>query len=102
MAEQSFFDYSSSNGNFQVFTQLNTEYNFGETEASFANDSLRLSPGIFLSYFPNQNFTVLGLIQHSSLIVINNNFSQNYTAIGAGLKYQISRTLNIETIYTNL
>ena len=98
---KAFYDYSSSNGNFQVFTELNTEYNFGETEASFANDSLRLSPGIFLSYFPNQNFTVLGLIQHSSLIAINNNFSQNYTAIGAGLKYQISRTLNIETIYTN-
>jgi hypothetical protein len=35
------------------------------------------------------------------LIAINNNFSQNYTAIGAGLKYQISRTLNIEIIYTN-
>lgn len=98
---KAFYDYSSSNGSFQVFSELNLEYNFGETDASYANDSLRLSPGIFASYFPSQNFTVLALIQHSSLIAINNEFSQNYSAIGAGVKYQINRTLNIEAIYTN-
>ena len=96
-----FYDYSTSNGNFQVFSELNTEYNFGEEEESFANDSLRISPGIFLSYFPNQNITLLALVQHSSLFAISNNFSQDFTAIGGGLKYQLSQTLNIETLYTN-
>ena len=96
-----FYDYSTSNGNFQVFSELNTEYNFGEEEESFANDSLRISPGIFLSYFPNQNITLLALVQHSSHFAISNNFSQDFTAIGGGLKYQLSQTLNIETLYTN-
>lgn len=96
-----FYDYSSTNGIFQIFTELNTEYNFGKEEESFANDSLRISPGIFLSYFPNQSVTVLGLIQHASLIPISNKFSQNYTAWGCGAKYQLSRTLNFEALYTN-
>ena len=61
----------------------------------------RVSPGIFASYFPNQNITILGLIQHSNLFAISNNFSQNYTAVGGGIKYQLSQTLNIETLYTN-
>ena len=34
-----FYDYSTSNVSFQVFSELNTEYNFGKEEASFANDS---------------------------------------------------------------
>ena len=46
-----FYDYSTSNGSFQIFSELNTEYNFGKEEASFANDSFRVSPGIFASYF---------------------------------------------------
>jgi hypothetical protein len=96
-----FYDYSSINGIFQIFTELNTEYNFGKKEDSFANDSLRVSPGIFFSYFPNENLTVLGLIQHASLIAINNEFSQDYSAYGGGAKYQLSPTLNVEVLYTN-
>ena len=96
-----FYDYSTSNGSFQIFSELNTEYNFGKEEASFANDSFRVSPGVFANYFPNQNITILGLIQHSNLFAISNNFSQNYTAVGGGIKYQLSQTLNIETLYTN-
>lgn len=96
-----FYDYSASNGIFQVFSELNTELNFGKDEDSFANDSIRLSPGVFLSYFPNQSMTILGLIQHASLLPISNKFSQNYTAIGGGAKYQLSQTLNVEMLYTN-
>jgi len=98
---KAFYDYSSSNGSFQIFSELNTEFNFGKNEESFANDSFRVSPGVFVSYFPNQNFTILGLVQHSSLFAISNNFSQNYTAVGGGVKYQLSQTLNIETLYTS-
>ncbi|RNC84161.1 MAG: hypothetical protein ED556_11935 [Winogradskyella sp.] len=96
-----FYDYSFGNGDWQLFTELNTEYNFGDDNDSFANDSLRLTPGLFLSYFPSSKFTVLALVQHSQLIDINNDFSQDFTAVGGGFKYQLTKELNVETLYTN-
>ena len=76
-------------------------YSFGKKESSYANDSLGVAPGIFVSYFPTQNFTILGLVQHYNMIAINNGFSQNYTAVGDGAKYQLTRAINFEVIYTN-
>lgn len=96
-----FYDYSFTGGKWQLFSELNTEYNFGKKEESFANNSLRLTPGVFLSYFPSSKFTILGLIQHSELIDAGNDFSQNFTALGGGVKYQITDVLNIETLYTS-
>lgn len=96
-----FYDHITNNESFQFFFELNTEYNFGKKDESFANDSFRISPGLFVSYFPTKNFAILALIQHSNLIEINNGFSQNYTAIGVGSKYQLSRIFNFEVIYTN-
>ncbi len=96
-----YYDYSSSNGIFQIFSELGLDFNFGKNTASYANDSLRISPGVFFSYFPNQNLTLLALVQHAALIPITNDFSQNYTALGGGTKYQISRLLNLELLYTN-
>ncbi len=96
-----FYDRVSDSESFQFFGELNTEYNFGERSDSFANDSFRVSPGLFISYFPNKNFTILALVQHSNLIAINNDFSQDYTAAGVGSKYQLTSVLNIEVIYTN-
>lgn len=106
-----FYDYSFAGGDWQLFSELNTEYNFGkklerdgngvQTEGSFANNSLRLTPGVFLSYFPSSKFTVLALVQHSQLIDAGNDFSQDFTALGGGLKYQLTDVLNIETLYTN-
>jgi len=106
-----FYDYSFPSGDWQLFTELNTEYNFGkelerdangvQTEGSFANNSLRLTPGLFLSYFPSSNFTILALVQHSQLIDAGNDFSQDFTALGGGFKYQLTKALNVETLYTN-
>lgn len=105
-----FYDYSFSGGKWQLFSELNTEYNFGkklkrdtngiQTDGSFANNSFRLTPGVFLSYFPSSKFTILGLVQHSQLIDAGNNFSQDFTALGGGAKYQLTNVLNIETLYT--
>ncbi len=95
-----FYDYNISD-QWQLFTELNAEYNFGKKEDSFANDSVGLTPGVFLSYFPSQKSTVLALIQHSQRIDAGNDFDQNFTAIGGGAKYQISKVLNIEALYTN-
>ena len=105
-----FYDYTFPSGDWQLFTELNTEFNFGKEdnevsgttlEGSFANNSLNLSPGIFLSYFPSSNFTILGLTQFLQRIDLGNDFSQNYLTLGGGVKYQLSRTLNIEALYTN-
>ena len=76
-------------------------YNFGKKEDSFANNSLRLTPGVFLSYFPSSKFTVLALVQHSQLLDLGSEFSQDFTALGGGFKYQLTNELNIETLYTN-
>jgi hypothetical protein len=94
-----FYDYNFSS-KWQLFTELNTEYHFGKKEESFANNSLSLTPGLFLSYFPSSKFTVLGLVQHSQRIDTGNDFEQDFTAVGGGAKYQISDVLNIETLYT--
>jgi len=96
-----FYDYSFTGGKWQLFSELNTEYNFGKKEDSFANNSVRLTPGVFLSYFPSSKFTVLGLVQHSQLIDAGNDFSQDFTALGGGLKYQLTDVLNVETLYTS-
>tara|TARA_R110002033_G_scaffold109840_2_gene155816 strand:+ start:9772 stop:10665 length:894 start_codon:yes stop_codon:yes gene_type:complete len=96
-----FYDYTFPSGDWQIFTELNTEYNFGKKEDSFANNSLNLTPGVFLSYFPSDKFTVLALAQHSQRIDTGNNFEQDFTALGGGFKYQLTKVLNIETLYTN-
>ncbi|MDC7994230.1 hypothetical protein [Altibacter sp. HG106] len=95
-----FYDHTFPGNHFQLFTELNTELNFGPQANSFANDSLRLTPGLFFSYFPSASFTVLALVQHSQLININNNFSQDFTAVGGGAKYQLTKELNLELLYT--
>lgn len=101
-----FYDYSFAGGDWQLFTELNTEYNFGE-QSSFAYNSLRLIPGVFLSYFPSSKFTVLGLVQHLQLISFGgndlglNDFSQDATILGGGAKYQLTDELNVEFLYSN-
>ena len=101
-----FYDYSFAGGDWQLFTELNTEYNFGDQD-SFAYNSLRLTPGAFLSYFPSSKFTVLGFVQHIQLISFSgnddgfNDFSQDATILGAGAKYQLTDELNVEFLYSN-
>ena len=96
----------------QLFFDLNTEYNFGSQavfddngntiEGSFANDSLRFVPGAFISYFPSSKFTIQGLVQHFQLVALTEgNFEQDQTAAGLGVKYQLTDALNIEGLYTN-
>ena len=96
-----FYDYTFPGDVFQLFTELNTEFNFGDKEESFANNSLNLIPGLFFSYFPSSKFTVLALAQHSQRVDLGNNFSQDFTALGGGAKYQLTPQLNIEALYTN-
>lgn len=105
-----FYDYTFKGDKFQLFSELGTRLFFGEKlnnndgsqneKGGFANNSLELAPGIFLSYFPTNKFTVLTFVQHAQLVDLGNDFSQNYTAIGAGAKYQLTKVLNLETLYS--
>lgn len=101
-----------SSKEWQLFFDLNTEYNFGAEQAfdtngntiegSFANNSLRFVPGAFISYFPSSKFTIQGLVQHFQLVALTEgNFEQDQTAAGLGVKYQLTDALNIEGLYTN-
>lgn len=95
-----YYDYSFSGKKFQLFTELGTRFLFGKKGDGYANNSLELAPGVFLSYFPTQKFTVLTFVQHSQLLDLGNNFEQNYSAVGFGAKYQLTKTLNLETLYS--
>ncbi len=92
-----FYDYTLPSGNWQLFTELNTEYNFGE-EDSFADETFVLSPGVFMSYFPSSKSTILGFVQHLHRF---GDFKQDFTAIGFGGKYQLTKVLNLELLYSS-
>ena len=87
--------------NFSFFGELNAELNFGKAGESFANNSLSLTPGAFLSYIVGPKFTALVLAQHSQRLDLGNNFTQDFTALGAGVKYQLTDVLNLEILQTN-
>lgn len=96
-----FYDHTFPGEKWQLFSELNSELAFGDKNKSFANNSLNLSPGIFLSYFPSAKFTLQALAQHSQRLDIGGGFAQDFTALGGGLKYQLTKALNIEALYTN-
>ena len=95
-----FYDYTFSGAKFQLFSELGTRLFLGKKEEGFANNSIELAPGVFLSYFPTSKFTILGFVQHAQLLDLGNEFKQNYTAVGAGSKYQLTKVLNLELLYS--
>ena len=96
-----FYDYTFPGDKWQLFSEINSEFSFGDKDKSFANNSLNITPGLFLSYFPSSNFTILALVQHSQRLDLGNNFAQDFTALGGGVKYQLTNALNLEVLYTN-
>ena len=96
-----FFDHTFKGDKLQFFAELNAELNFGDSDKSFANNSLSLTPGVFLSYIAGQKFTVLVLAQHNQRLDLGNEFTQDFTALGGGVKYQLTDVLNLELLQTN-
>lgn len=113
-----FYDKTFGNNNWQLFTEADLGFNFGEKRADadpatenieerFANNSLVVPLSVFLSYFPSLKSTVFINAQQSFFRGYDNpdangnNFSQEYTALGFGGKYQLTNTLNIELSYNN-
>ena len=104
-----FYDYTFESRKFQLFCELNSRFFFGEKpikdgsfnpKGGYANNSLELTPGVFLSYFASSKFTVLGFAQQAVLIDLGNKYSKEYTAAGLGAKYQVTNVINLETLYS--
>lgn len=95
-----FYDYTFPGNKFQLFSEFGTRLFLGKKDEGFANNSIELAPGVFLSYFPTSKFTILGFVQHAQLVDLGNDFSQNYSAVGAGSKYQLTKVLNMELLYS--
>ena len=95
-----FYDYTLPSGKWQLFTELATEVNFGD-DKSFANNTFVLAPGVFMSYFPSNKSTILGFVQHYQRLGLDSNaFTQDFTTLGFGGKYQITDILNLEVLYS--
>ena len=107
-----FFDKSFGDDKWQVFTEADFGFNFGESSEDaaksgddvnigerFANNSLFLPVSAFLSYFPSAKSTLYVNAQQAFLIDLGNEFEQNYTLLGFGGKYQLTDVLNLEASY---
>jgi hypothetical protein len=111
-----FYDKTFGANKWQVFTEVDLGFNFGETREAadpltenigerFANNSLSIPLSAFLSYFPTSQSTIFVNAQQAFLVGYDNpsstgdNFSQNYTSVGMGGKYQITKTLNLEASF---
>ncbi len=114
-----FFDKTFGGNKWQLFTEADFKFNFGESLADaasdenggerFAGDSLFLPLSAFLSYFPSSKSTVFINAQQAFLIGFDNefnagedNFSQRFTSLGLGGKYQLTNVINLEASYSNI
>jgi hypothetical protein len=104
-----FYDKTFGEDKWKVFTEIDLGFNFGEksTDADvnsniserFANNSLFLPSGVFLSYFPSKTTTVFVNAKQAFLIDLGNDFSQNSTSLGFGGKLQLTQVLNLEASF---
>ena len=104
-----FYDKTFGEDKWQVFTEIDLGFNFGEKSSEsaansniserFANNSLFLPTGVFLSYFPSKTTTVFVNAKQAFLIDLGNDFSQNSTSLGFGGKVQLTQVLNLEASF---
>ncbi|OBX26793.1 hypothetical protein [Gelidibacter algens] len=105
-----FYDKTFGGGDWQIFTEMDLGFNFGEKSQDanpvdsnigerFANNSLFMPFSAFLSYFPSDKSTLFINGQQAFLVDLGNDFSQRYTQLGFGGKYQITDVLNLEASY---
>lgn len=107
--ETKFFYDKTFGGDWQIFAEVDLGFNFGEksedadTDSNeverFANNSLFLPLGAFLSYFPSAKTTVFVNAKQAFLLDLGNDFAQNSTSLGLGGKYQLTDVLNIEASF---
>ncbi|MEM6801836.1 MAG: DUF547 domain-containing protein [Bacteroidota bacterium] len=97
-------------GDFQLFAEADLIYRFKTDNPSFTQDAFFRTPlTAFLSYFPNSNTTVSVNLQYSPAFTglpgneAGDSFNLNryFVQGGVGAKYQITKELNLELLYTN-
>ncbi len=104
------FFYDNSFGDFQIFTSLETLFRFGKEKGH--TSAVDLPVKAFISYFPTNKITIYAMTEHvprfrydtelsPESLKDNITTSGNYTASGAGFKYQVGSRFNIELLYTN-
>lgn len=94
---------------FQLFTEADLLFRFRTNNSQIG--MLDLPVSAFLSYFPTKKVTFYAMTQHvhrftnnidpTNPIITDWVIPANYTASGAGFKYQLKSNLNIELLYTN-
>ena len=104
-----FYDKTFGSDKWQVFTEADLGFNFGEkgvdadansnVSERFANNSLFVPLSVFLSYFPSSKTTVFANTKQGFLIDLGNDFEQNSTSLGFGGKYQLTNVLNLEASF---
>ena len=102
---QVFFDTALSD-RWRLFTEVDFLYRFAKEDGQ--EDFFRTPITGILSYFPTPNISLYGLYQYSPRYeTVSNGFdeqfglSQWFMQAGAGIKYQISPSTEIELSYTN-
>jgi len=95
-ANKLYYDHVFGNGDWQLFSEVSFDFLFGDSADSYANNSGFLPVSVFLSYFPSPKLTFYANSQHARRIDLGNDFSQDFTLVGIGAKYQLTEQLNIE------
>ena len=100
--------YIKSFGKFQLFTELDFLFRFKKHQEQIGMLDIPMS--VFLSYFPTNKITLYAMTQHVSRLTNDITslpnptdwvIPMNYTASGVGGKYQLTRGLNLELLYSN-
>lgn len=97
-------------GDFQLFTEVDFLYRFKTDNPSFTQDAFfRVPITAFLSYFPTSKSTVSVNLQYSPAFTglpgnstgTSFNLNRYFVQGGVGAKYQVTKELNLELLYTN-
>ncbi len=89
------------NSKFQFFYELDA---FARIKKESAQNNQLSTPATFIvSYFPTSKLTFYSLLQYSPFYTYNKGVKINsyYAQAGLGAKYQISKTLQLELLYTD-
>lgn len=104
---QFFYTKMFGNDKFQLFSEIDLLFRFAKR--SNQHSLLDAPVSLFFSYFLNNKITFYVMSQHTERFVAPNSKGNNsdwpinarFTNSGIGFKYQLSRELNFELLYTN-
>ena len=93
---QFFYDKTLSD-KFQIFAEADLLFRF-ERDFELKNTMVDIPLSTFVNYFPIKNATLYAMVQYSPTVTSSSTF---YVQVGVGGKYQITKHLNIELLYTD-